>query len=303
MSGAEMKGLVTDIKHFAVHDGQGIRTTVFLKGCPLSCRWCHNPEGIGKQPQLGFYSDSCTGCGVCASVCPKNAHRLESGIHSFEREKCTLCGACTQVCAAGALHLYGRAMTVTEVMETVESDRVFYEQSGGGMTLSGGEPTVQFDFALALLRQAKACGIHTALDTCGMASKEKYERLLPYVDQFLFDVKHADAAAHRAGTGVDNKQILENLRYLSESGAAIEVRIPLIPGYNDSENVLDAIGRLLSEIKCTAVRVLPYHDYAAGKYAALDMKNTMPQTEVPDELHMQKCRERLMSFGIPVINE
>lgn len=302
MSNPEMTGLVTDIKHFAVHDGNGIRTTVFLKGCPLSCHWCHNPEGIGKRPQLGFYRESCTGCGVCVSVCPQGAHRIKDGVHIFDRAQCTCCGACTAVCGAGALQLYGREMTVSEVLDTVEADRVFYEQSGGGMTLSGGEPTMQFDFALALLREAKARGLHTALDTCGMAATEKYEALLPYVDQFLFDIKHPDAAAHRYGTGAGNEQILENLTFLSENGASIEIRIPLIPGYNDSEDVLDAMGRLLSGTRCTGIRVLPYHDYAAGKYDALDMENTMPQTAVPDEVHMQNCRRRLAAFGLPVID-
>ena len=303
MNGKEIKGLVTDIKHFAVHDGQGIRTTVFLKGCPLSCRWCHNPESIGSLPQLGYYRESCIGCGVCVTVCPGIAHRIVDGMHIFDREKCTHCGICTEVCSANALHLYGREMSVADVLDIVQADSVFYEQSGGGMTLSGGEPTVQFDFAFTLLREAKMQGIHTALDTCGMAPKAKYEKLLPYVDQFLFDVKHADSAMHKAGTGVGNELIFENLQFLSQNGAAIEIRIPLIPGYNDSKETLDAIGRLLSKIRCTGVRVLPYHDYAAGKYAALDMENTMPQTDVPDALHIQECCVHLAAFGLPVIKE
>ncbi|MBQ7983770.1 MAG: glycyl-radical enzyme activating protein [Clostridia bacterium] len=303
MIGVGVRGLVTDIKHFAVHDGKGIRTTVFLKGCPLSCRWCHNPESIGAKPQLGYYSESCVGCGMCASVCPVGAHTVAGGVHHYDRIKCTLCGACTGVCRVNALHLYGKTMTVDEVLDTVEEDRVFYEQSGGGMTLSGGEPTQQSDFALALLREAKMRGLHTALDTCGMAATEKYEALLPNVDQFLFDVKHIDAAAHKAGTGVTNERILGNLRYLSDHGAEIEIRIPLIPGYNDADDVLDAIGAMLSGIRCSGIRVLPYHDYAGGKYSALGMENTLPQVDVPTEEHMRHCREHLAAFGLPVIDE
>ena len=301
MSSSEIKGLVTDIKHFAVHDGHGIRTTVFLKGCPLSCRWCHNPESIGAKPQLGYYAESCVGCGMCEKVCPVGAHVFADGAHTYNREKCILCGACTEVCGVNALHLYGREMTVDEVLDTVEEDRIFYEQSGGGMTLSGGEPTQQYAFALALLREAKARGLHTALDTCGMAATERYEALLPYVDQFLFDVKHIDGESHKRGTGVDNALILENLHYLSDHGASIEIRIPLIPGYNDGNDVLDGIGRLLSTIHNTGVRVLAYHDYASGKYAALDMENTLPRVDVPDAAHMQYCRDRLTSFGLTIL--
>lgn len=301
MSTMAVKGLVTDIKHFAVHDGRGIRTTVFLKGCPLSCRWCHNPEGIGAEPQLGYYAESCVGCGMCAKVCPVGAHTIADGIHVYDRKACILCGACTEVCSVNALHLYGKTMTVDAVLDIAEEDRIFYEQSGGGMTLSGGEPTLQFAFAKALLQEAKQRGLHTAFDTCGMAATERYEALLPYVDQFLFDVKHIDGEAHKRGTGVDNALILKNLQYLSDHGASIEIRIPLIPGYNDGDDVLDAIGQLLSGIHNTGVRVLPYHDYAGGKYAALDMENTLPQTDVPDTGHLQYCRERLAAYGLTIL--
>ena len=267
MSESEIKGLVTDIKHFAVHDGNGIRTTVFLKGCPLSCRWCHNPEGIGAKPQLGYYAESCVGCGMCEAVCPVGAHLIADGEHTFNRKTCTLCGACTEVCGVNALHLYGREMTVDEVLDTIEEDRIFYEQSGGGMTLSGGEPTQQYAFTLALLREAKARGLHTALDTCGMAATERYEALLPYVDQFLFDVKHIDGEAHKRGTGVDNALILENLEKLLQTGKSILIRTPVIPGYNDGDE-LEKISRFCA-LRGLPHEKLKYHTIGESKKAAL----------------------------------
>ena len=242
-------GIVTDFKRFAVHDGDGIRTTVFLKGCPLRCVWCHNPESISPKPELAFYAEKCTGCGECMRVCPNGAHIFEAAdtpdsyIHKLDRTKCAACGKCAEVCVSGALKLCGRRMSVDEVMKIVAEDRIFYETSGGGMTLSGGEPTLQPEFALALLRAAKADGISTALDTCGFAKREVYESLLPYTDIFLYDIKHITDEGHIRCTGRSNRLILENLRFLSDAGAKIEIRIPLVPGYNDDAETLDGIGQ------------------------------------------------------------
>ncbi|MBQ8509655.1 MAG: glycyl-radical enzyme activating protein [Clostridia bacterium] len=269
-------GIVTDFKRFAVHDGDGIRTTVFLKGCPLKCVWCHNPESIGRTPELAFYREKCAHCGECVKVCPSGAHTIEDGRHRFHREKCTACGKCENACLAGALKLCGREMSIAEVIKVVAEDKMFYETSNGGMTLSGGEPTLQPGFTLSLLKAAKAEGINTALDTCGLTTREIYEELLPFVDTFLYDIKHITDGGHIRCTGHGNERILENLRFLSDAGARIEIRTPLVPGFNDDSETLHGIGRLLSGVNITRAKLLPYHSYASSKYDALGMENTPP---------------------------
>ena len=295
-------GTVTDFKRFAVHDGDGIRTTVFLKGCPLKCVWCHNPEGIGKQPQLAFFREKCVGCGKCTEVCPHGVHKLDNGVHTLDRDACAACGKCTETCYADALHLHGRTMTAGDVIDTVLEDEIFYS-NGGGMTLSGGEPTLQPAFTKALLILAKEHGINTALDTCGLAKREIYEDLLPYVDTFLYDVKHITEEGHIRCTGVSNRLILENLRFLSDAGARIEIRMPLVPTYNDDEETLRGIGRFLSGIHITKMRLLPYHNYARSKYESLDMENTLPDVPLPDKAHMQNCTAILREYGVPVMDQ
>ena len=292
-------GTVTDLKRFAVHDGDGIRTTVFLKGCPLACVWCHNPEGIKKEPQLAFFSEKCTGCGRCAAVCPRGAHGFDGGVHTLDRDACIACGKCTEECYAGALYLYGRTMTAGDVIDAVMEDGIFYSD-GGGMTLSGGEPTVQPEFARALLILAKEHGVNTALDTCGLARREIYEDLLPHVDTFLYDVKHITEQGHVRCTGVSNRLILENLRFLSDAGARIEIRMPLVPGYNDDAETLGGIGRFLTNIRVTKMRLLPYHNYARSKYEAIGRENTLPDVPLPDRAHMENCIALLRGYGIPV---
>lgn len=299
-------GIVTDFKRFAVHDGDGIRTTVFLKGCPLRCVWCHNPESIFPKPELAFYSEKCTGCGECARVCPNGAHIFEAGdtpdsyIHRLDRTKCAACGKCAEVCVFGALKLCGRRMSVDEVIKVVAEDRIFYETSNGGMTLSGGEPTLQPEFALALLRAAKADGIPTALDTCGYTKREVYESLLPYTDIFLYDIKHITDEGHIRCTGRANRLILDNLRFLSDAGAKIEIRIPLVPGYNDDAETLDGIGRLLSTVNITKAKLLPYHSYARSKYLSLDFPDTLPDVERPNSEKLEAAAKLLRGYGANV---
>ena len=294
-----MTGMVTAVKRFAVHDGDGIRTTVFLKGCPLRCRWCHNPESLFRVPQISFLEEKCIGCGQCAAVCPAGAHILSVNGHAFLREQCTHCGACAAQCPTRALLLYGREMAVEEVLRIVCEDRIFYGKRGG-MTLSGGEPTAQAPFALELLEAAKTEKLNTALDTCGYAPHAVFEKLLPLVDCFLFDIKHIDAARHRALTGCLNGQILDNYRFLAESGARLEVRIPLIPGENDDEETLDGIGTFLREAPPRCVRLLPYHGMAAGKYAALDMPYPGTVYRPPDGEGVQAAARRLRRCGLTV---
>ena len=277
-----MTATVFEIKRFAVHDGDGIRTTVFFKGCPLRCLWCHNPEGLTYKPQLAFYRGKCIGCGACAAVCPTHAHEMEEGKHIFHREKCVACGACAKACLGNALTLYGEETTVEALLPRLLEDKDFYDNSGGGVTLSGGECLTQADFCAALLKALKENGVSTAVDTCGLVPRESLDKVIPYTDVFLYDLKAVDGAVHKKCTGADNALILDNLRYLDEKGCKIEVRIPYVPDYNDGEKE-----RMLSVLRglknLVRVRVLPYHRYAGGKYAALDMENTLPEKTPTDE--------------------
>lgn len=231
-----MKGTIFEIKHFAVHDGPGIRTTVFLKGCPLKCLWCHNPEGISTKKQLEFIRHKCTNCGRCAAVCPTKAHALNAEHqHIFDRKKCINCDKCVSACFSGALSLYGKEVTTDEVMRDLLSDKDFYESGNGGITLSGGECLMQAAFCAELLQKCKQNGLHTAVDTCGMVPRAALDSVIPYTDLFLYDIKVIDEDVHKACTGQSNKLILENLSYLNEKKKAVEIRIPFVPHYNNGQ--------------------------------------------------------------------
>ena len=269
------KAVVFGIKRFATHDGDGVRTTVFFKGCPLRCVWCHNPEGISREPQLAFYAHRCVGCAACAGVCKNAAQRFEEGSHRFERALCVGCGACASVCPSGALRLFGHEADADELLELLLEDRDFYEASGGGVTLSGGECLLQADFCAGLLRRLKQNGINTAVDTCGFVPREAFDKVIPYTDVFLYDIKAVDSDVHRRCTGQDCRIILDNLLYLDKKGLRTEIRIPLVPGYNDGQ--LEKIRDFLSGLKhVSGVKVLPYHDNAHSKYNALGMTDTLP---------------------------
>lgn len=272
----DMKAIIFEIKRFAVHDGDGIRTTVFFKGCPLKCVWCHNPEGIDFKPQLALYKNKCTLCGNCAEVCPVSAHIISETDHKLDHEKCVACGKCEENCFYDALKLYGREMSVSELMPILLEDRDFYENSGGGVTLSGGECLMQAEFCAELLKKLKENNIHTAVDTCGFVSKEAFDKVMPYTDIFLYDLKAFDEDVHIKCTGQSNKVILENLKHLDDCGKKIEIRIPYVPYFNHDQ--IEKIAEFLKERKnITKVRVLPYHNYASSKYAALNIKNTLPE--------------------------
>lgn len=273
---------IFEIKRFAVHDGDGIRTTVFLKGCPLKCVWCHNPEGIFLKPMLAYYAHKCIGCGECANVCLQNAHIMGEDGHIFKRESCIGCGACEDACLGEALTLYGKETTVEELLPKLLEDKEFYENSGGGVTLSGGECLLQADFCAALLKALKEAGVRTAVDTCGFVSRKAFEKVIPYTDVFLYDIKAIDPAVHKRCTGVENGLILDNLRYLDSLGKRVEIRIPYVPGYNDGE--MGKIADFVKSLSCvTGVRVLKYHNYARSKYEALDMENTLPDVLPTEE--------------------
>lgn len=269
-----MKAVISDIKHFAVHDGDGIRTTVFFKGCPLKCLWCHNPEGIGGRPQIAYHENKCLGCMECVSVCPHGAHRGD-GVHVFHRENCVGCGDCEAVCLGSAITFYGREVTVEQLLPQLLEDKAFYDNSGGGVTLSGGECLLQADFCEELLKELKARSVHTAVDTCGFVSRETLNKVIPHTDIFLYDLKAFDEDVHIRCTGQSNRIILENLRYLDSLGKPCEIRIPFVPGWNDDQ--MEKLAAFLKTLQhVTKVKVLAYHNYAGSKYHALGMENTLP---------------------------
>lgn len=295
------KAMLMDIKRFAVHDGPGIRTTLFLKGCSLRCLWCHNPEGIRAEKQLAYYSHKCIGCGECVKVCSAGAHRISEIGHLFTRDSCICCGSCAAVCLGNALTLFGREIHVDEAYRLVTEDAIFYRETGG-VTVSGGEPLLHFAFVKALFTKLKASGIHTAVDTCGNVPWKNFAEVLPLTDLFLYDIKHIDPEAHKMLTGADNRQILENLQKLSDAGANIEIRMPLVPQVNDDEETLHHIGIFLQNLNITRMTVLPYHSMARSKYTALGMPDTMPDVPSPTDEALQKAVEILRHFGINAIS-
>lgn len=286
-----MKAVISDIKRFAVHDGDGIRTTVFFKGCSLKCIWCHNPEGLGFRPQIAYYENKCIGCGECAEFCSHGGHRLTETGHVYDRNVCVRCGDCALHCLGNALVYYGREVTVEELLPLLLEDREFYETSGGGVTLSGGECLMQVDFCAELLRQLKTNGIHTAVDTCGFVTWESFDKVLPWTDVFLYDLKAYDEDVHIRCTGHSNRRILDNLLRLDSLDVSVEIRIPYVPEYND--NQMDRIAEFVRTLKnVRKVKVLPYHNYAGSKYAALGMENTLPET-LPEDAAVQEVQRIL----------
>lgn len=266
----EEKCLVFNIQKFSVNDGPGIRTTVFLKGCMLDCVWCHNPESKSPKPQLFLNSRLCVGCGACLAACEKQLHHFEeNGSHVIDRTRCGACGACVDACV-GALEMSGNPMTVEEILAEVRKDKAFYDNSGGGMTVSGGEPLFHPAFTLALLKAAKEEGLHTCIETSGFAAWKDVEALIPYVDLFLWDVKETDAALHKQFTGVDNARILENLHRLDAAGAKMVLRCPIIPGYNARPEHLAGIAALANSLtNVQRIDVEPYHPLGSSKSAAI----------------------------------
>ncbi|MBQ3090843.1 MAG: glycyl-radical enzyme activating protein [Oscillospiraceae bacterium] len=296
------KAMLMDVKRFAIHDGPGIRTTLFLKGCPLKCVWCHNPEGIWPKPQMAYYLHKCIDCGECVSVCPTGAQTMtEEGRHSFDRERCIACGACAEVCLGEAMLRYGRTVDLEQALAIALEDAAFYG-STGGVTVSGGEPLLQAEFVAELLTALKARGIHTAVDTCGCVPWEKVEKVLPCTDMFLYDIKHMDPRQHRQLTGRSNERILSNLIRLSELGARIEVRFPMVPGCNDDMEQIAQMGVFLSGLHIERVKVLAYHSMARAKYAALGAEDTMPRVDTPTSDEMRAAVEQLRQMGVNAVS-
>ncbi|OQA88697.1 MAG: Benzylsuccinate synthase activating enzyme [Lentisphaerae bacterium ADurb.Bin242] len=277
-----MTPLVFDIQKFSVNDGPGIRTTVFLKGCPLHCIWCHNPESQKTEREFFFEAKKCIFCQQCGRVCPKHCHTFENKVHSIDRAKCIHCGKCTEVCFPGALEEVGKCMSVGEIVAEVRKDKIFYDNSGGGVTLSGGEPMLFPEFSSDLLRMCKEEEIHTAIETSGFCAEKYLFEILPYTDLFLYDIKAVNQEKHKKFTGVDNSPILANLHRLDEAGAAFILRCPLIPGLNDSEADLEALAELANSLKnIRQIDLEPYHPLGENKHMLLGRNPTCKASMVP----------------------
>jgi pyruvate formate lyase activating enzyme len=297
-----MTGRIFDIKRYSIHDGPGIRTTVFLKGCGLHCLWCHNPESVAAGPELMHWPARCTRCHACVKACPTGAITADAaGVVAVDRTKCDLCGRCAEACLYDAVQIVGREVGVEDVLAEIERDRVFYEQSGGGVTLSGGDPLVQSGFAEALLEACRARGLHTAVDTAGLSQNGALDRLAAKADLLLFDLKVMDEARHKAFTGVSNAPILANLRRLAASGPEIWVRIPLVPGVNDDEgNIERTIAFLRSLETVRRVGLLPYHAGGLEKARRIGKDTQFRKFESPPEARVADVETAFREAGFEV---
>ena len=293
-----LTGMIFDIQRTSLHDGPGIRTDVFMKGCPLRCAWCHNPESRSTSKEISFRPESCAACGECVKTCQQDAHQIVDGAHIYDRALCQQCGECVETCLYEALKLAGQKKTVDEIMAVVLRDRPFYEQSGGGLTITGGEPMLQEEFTLALLKAAKASGLHTCLDTCGWANQGAYAHVLPFVDLFLFDYKATDPEIHQQLTGVSNEPILANLDFLLQQGASIQLRCPLIPGINDTPEHLAGIAALSKRHPGLAgIDLMAYHNIGNAKYERYGLKNPLPDLPTTSEETKNTWLESLHNLG------
>jgi pyruvate formate lyase activating enzyme len=314
MSGSTLTGLVSNIQRFSVHDGPGIRTTVFLKGCTLRCFWCHNPETIGRDLELQLHPDRCIGCQECIRVCPEGAQTLnEEGEPVYYREKCVACGACVEVCYAGARELTAREMTVESVVEEVLQDRPFYDNSGGGVTLSGGEPVYQPAFSYMILSRCRDEGVATAIETAGNVPWEKLAELLPVTDLVMMDLKHMDPEKHRWAVGASNRLLLANARRLIETDKPIIFRTPVVPTVNDTPEEIGAIAAFVREMReiradatdgsegpAISLELLPFHRMAGDKYNSMGLSYRARDLPPPTKETMAALTEAAEACGIPV---
>ena len=314
--GKELTGKVYDIQGFSVQDGPGIRTTVFMKGCPLRCPWCHSPESQGFPTQLLWMSMKCVGldaCTKCLDACTKGAispgQTTESGttreqirhIH-IDRTICDHCGDCAEVCYRNALYMCGTDYTAEDLLDRVLKDKPFFEQSGGGATISGGEPLSQPEFVLQLLQRLKECGIHTAVDTTGYAKYDIIKKILPHTDLFLYDLKHMDSRQHEIVTGVPNELILENAGKIAKDGGKIQIRIPIVPDFNDSAESVRETGRFCRSLgdAVTVIQLLPYHNLGVMKYQRIDDSKPVLEAQPPPDRKINSLKTLLENLGLHV---
>ena len=281
--------MIFAIKRFETHDGDGIRTTVFFKGCPLRCVWCHNPESFSFKKEMAFNPELCVNCLRCTTLC--TANQVLNGKHIFKRENCVKCDKCLEVCPSRAFTLYGEERTAKDIATELLRDKMFFDGSGGGVTLSGGEPLAQQELCFELAKVLKENGVNVAIDTCGYVEKSAIERILPYVDTFLYDIKAIDPIIHKKCTGVSNELILENLKFIDSVGKKIEIRIPFVPNFNDGEIL--KIANFIKGLKnVEKVRVLMYHKYAEMKYISLGITDNSP-SELPTKEQLENARKTI----------
>ena len=293
---ADITASIFDIQHFSLHDGPGVRSTVFFKGCPLSCWWCGNPESQSAAAELLFFRNLCVECGSCAVACPEEALEIRPTGLIMDHGLCSACGACVAICQYDARQVSGRRMTVDQVCAEVRQHWRIFQQSGGGVTLSGGEALQQHGFIFELLRSLHDdAGLHTCLDTCGMAPWSVLECLLPYLDMVLLDIKHMDGKAHERATGADNVVILENARQLAKKEVPVLIRLPLIPAFNDTNDNLQALGVFLHETGLKHLEIMPYHTLGLNKYTALGRKCVLPEHK---EIRVEAAAEILSRYGL-----
>lgn len=293
-------GTIFNVQKYSVHDGPGIRTSVFFKGCPLSCWWCHNPESQDNKIQLMHFTNKCTSCGKCVANCPNDAITLDEKGISIDKEKCTLSGHCADVCAYGAMEITGREISAKDLIKEIRKDEVFYEQSDGGVTFTGGEPLNQIDFLTNVSKQCHDVDIHTTLDTCLFTSWDNLLKIVPYIDLFLVDLKHIDSDIHKKYVGVPNELILDNMKKLSDLGKRIFVRMPIIPGINDSVETIDKTIEFLKTINFEQVNLLPYHKIGMDKYTRLQEDYKLKDVKEPTMDEMQKIVAIFKNNGINV---
>jgi pyruvate formate lyase activating enzyme len=296
-----MKGMILNVMRYSIHDGPGIRTTVFMKGCPLLCKWCHNPEALSGQVEMIYRKERCIRCGNCVAACPQQASSIHDDKIITEWEKCIRCGSCIETCYAEARELIGREMSVEELMKEISRDVAFYDESGGGVTFSGGEPLAQFEYLEEALWACKKKSIHTAVDTSGYASPGILQRVAEFTDTFLYDLKSMDDACHRDFTGVSNELILRNLKMLSALRKEIIIRYPLIPGVNDNSENVRRTGEFINSLgNVTKMQLLPYHETGAEKYERLRMTYEMKATAPALEDAAGRIVDEMRSFGLTV---
>ena len=302
MDHAVSTGIIFDIKRFAIHDGPGIRTTVFLKGCPLSCWWCHNPESQSAKPDVLYRRALCVRCGACVETCPEDARSLLPDGVERDMARCIVCGTCVEACPSGALDRLGREVTVDELIEEIGRDTPFYDQSGGGVTFSGGEPLAQPVFLRLLLERCAEHDIHTAVDTCGFAKPDVLRSVAEVADLFLFDLKYMDPRRHLEFTGVHNDVILRNLVLLTEMGKDVLIRVPVIPSITDTVDNMDAIGKFVSSLsRRPRITLLPHHKPSEEKYSRFHLEKRLPpDTGTPSREELETLASRLSGYGLEV---